>query len=107
MIYHISPSQFLGFQINPLSKVPLSINSLHSLMHLSSFHLCLLLQILASSVQLHLHVLCHLMCLVSSVLDNRLNTFTFMFLIWSGTYILAYGLLIVLQLPLHLFTLIL
>ena len=72
-------------------------------MHLSSFHVCLLLQILASSVHLHLRVLCHFICLVSLVLENRLNTFTFMFLIWSGTHILAYGLLIVLQLPLHLF----
>ena len=86
--------------------VPLSINSLHSHMHLSSFHLCLFLKILTSKLDLHLHVLCHFMCLVSLVLDNRLNAFTFMFLIWSGTHILAYGLLIVLQLPLHLFILI-
>ena len=34
-----SHSQVLGFQINPLSHIPLSINSLHSHLHLSSFHL--------------------------------------------------------------------
>ena len=70
-------------------------------MYLSSFHICLLLQILASSVHLHLHVLCHFMYLVSLVLDNRLNTFTVMFLTLSGTHILAYGSLIVLQLLFH------
>ena len=42
------------------------------------------------------------MCLVILVLDIRLNTLTFLFLILSGTKILAYGSLIVLQLPLHL-----
>ena len=44
-------------------------------MHLSSFHLRLLLQILASSVHLYLHVLYHFMCLVSLVLSNRLIYF--------------------------------
>ena len=46
------------------------------------------------------------MCLVSLVFDSRLNTLTFVFLMLSGTHILAYGSLIVLQLPLHLFILI-
>ena len=36
-----------------------------------------------------------------------LNTLTFMLLMVSGTHNLAYGLLIVFQLPLHLFVLIL
>ena len=39
-----SHSQLLGFQTYPLSNTPLSINSLHSHLHLSSLHLCLLLQ---------------------------------------------------------------
>ena len=41
------------------------------------------------------------------VLDIRLNTLTFMFLIVSGKHNLAYGSLIVLQLPKHLFIVIL
>ena len=86
-----SHSQLLGFQLNPLSHIPLSINSLHSDLHLSSFHLCLLLQTLASNLHLHLQVLCHSICLVSLVLDIRLNTLTFMFLIVLGTHKLAYG----------------
>ena len=67
-------SQLLGFQIDPLSHIPLSINSL------PSFHFCLLLQTLASNLHLHLHVLRHSVCLVSLVFDIRLNTLTFMFL---------------------------
>ena len=55
---------------------------------------------------MHLHVLCHSMCLVSLVLEIRLNTLTFMFLMVSGTHNLAHGSLIALQLPLHLFILI-
>ena len=39
----------------------------------------LLLQTLASNLHLHLHVSCHFMCLVSLVLDIRLNTLTFKF----------------------------
>ena len=46
------------------------------------------------------------MRLVSLVLEIRLNTLTLVFLISLGTHILAYGSLIVLQLPLHLFILI-
>ena len=95
----------LGFQINLLLQIPLSINSLHSHLHFSSSYLCLLLQTLASSLHLHLQVLCHSICLVSLVLEIRLNTMTFMFLMVSGTHNLAYGFLIVLKLLLHLFML--
>ena len=90
--------QSLGFQIKSLSHIPLSINSLHSHLHLYSFHLCLLLKTLASRLHLHLQVSCHSMCLVSLVLDIRLNSLAFMFLITSGTHTLAYGSLILLQL---------
>ena len=102
-----SHSKLLGFQINPLSHIPLSIIYLHSDLHLSSFHLCLLLQILALNLHMHLQVSCHIICLVSLILDIKLNTLTFMFLATSGTHNLAYGSLILLQLTLHLFTLIL
>ena len=44
-------AQLIGFQVYPLSDTPLSINSLHSHQHLSLFHLCLLLQTIASNVQ--------------------------------------------------------
>ena len=54
---------------------------------------------------MHLHVSCHFIDLVSLFLDIRLNTLTFKFFTLSGTQILAYGSLILLQLPLHLFTL--
>ena len=74
-----SHSQLLGFQINSLSHIPLSINSLHLHLHLPSFHHYLLLQTLASNLHLHLQVLCHSICLVSLVPDIRLNTLTFMF----------------------------
>ena len=102
-----SHSQVLGFQINALSHIPLSINSLNSHLYLSSFHLFLLLQTLALILHMHLQVPCQIMCLVSLILDIKLNTLTFMFLTVSRTYNLAYGSLIPLQLPLHLFTLIL
>ena len=65
MSHDLSHSQFqlLGLQINPLSRLSLSLNScLHSHLHLSSFHICLLLQTLASNLHLHLRVLCHSMC---------------------------------------------
>ena len=100
-------SHWLGFQISPLSQVPLSMNCLLSHMHLSSFRLCLLLQTLASSLHLHLHVSCQSIYLVSLVVDIRLNTLTFKFLTTSGIHNFAYGSLILLQLPLHLLVLIL
>ena len=96
--------QLLGFQINSLSHTPLSINSLYPDIHLSSFRLCLLLQTLASNLHLHLQVSYHSICLVSVVLDIRLGTLTFVSL---TTHNLAYGPLILLQLPLHVFILIL
>ena len=56
---------------------------------------------------MHLQLLCHSMCLVSLVLAIRLNTLTLKSFTVSGTQIFAYGLLILFQLPLHLFILIL
>ena len=53
---------------------------------------------------MHLQVSCQFMCLVSLVLDIRLNTLTFKSFTVSGTQIFAYGSLMLLQLPLHLFT---
>ena len=63
-----SHSQLLGFQIYHLSHTPLSINYLHSHLHLSSFQHCLLLQTLASNPHLHLNVSCHsnVSCFISS-----------------------------------------
>ena len=74
MIYHIHTR----IPNKSLSHIPLSINCIHSHLHLSSFHLCcLLLQTLPSNLHLHFQVLCHFMCLVSLVLDIRLNTILF------------------------------
>ena len=84
-----SDSQLLGFQINPLSHKPLSIHSLHSHLHLSSFQRCLLLQTPASKLYLLLHISCHSMCFVSLVLDIRLNSLTFKVFTTSGTHIFA------------------
>ena len=74
-----SHSQLLLFQINHSLHIPLSINFLHSYLHLSLFHLCLLLQTLASSLNLHLHVLCYSACFVSLGIAIRLNTLAFKF----------------------------
>ena len=100
-------SQLLGFQINPLSHIPLSINYLHSHLHLFLFQRCLLLQTIPSNLHLHLHFSCHSINLVSVVLDIRLNTLIFKIFTISGTQIFEYGSLILLQLPLHLLILIL
>ena len=51
-----SLSQLLEFEINPSLHTPLSINSLHSHLHLSSFQHYFLLQTLSSNLHLHLHV---------------------------------------------------
>ena len=103
-----SQLQLIGFQASPLPHLSLSINSsLHSRLHLSLIHLCLLLQILESSLHLQLQFSCHSMCLLRLLHEMKLNTLTFMFLTASGTHNLAYGSLILLQLPLHLFALIL
>ena len=104
---HTSHSQLLGFQINHLSHIPLSINSLHSHLHLFLFQRCLLFQTIASNLQLHLNVSCHSINLVSLVLDIKLNTLTFKFFTTSGAQVFTYGLLALLQLPLHLLVLIL
>ena len=98
-----SHSQLLGFQINPLSYILLSITSLHSHLQLFLFQSYFLLQTLASSLHLHLQVSCISICLVSLVLDIRLNTLTFIFLTTLGTHNFSCGSLILLQLPLHLF----
>ena len=71
MIYHIY-TQLLGFQAYPLSHAPLSINYLHSHLHLSLFQCCLLLQAIESNLHSHLHLSHHFMCLVALVLDIRL-----------------------------------
>ena len=103
-----SQAQLLGFQINPLSHIPLSIkSSLHSHLHLPSFHICLLFQTAEVNLHTHLQVSCHIICIVSLILDIRLNTFTFKLLVISGIQIFAYGLFMLPQLPPHLFTLIL
>ena len=81
-----SHSQLFGFQMNPLSHTPLSINSLHLYRHLSLFQRCLLLQTLGSSLYLHLQVSCYSICLVSLVVENRLRTLIFEFLTTSGTH---------------------
>ena len=72
-----SQSQLLGFQINTLSHIPLSINYLHSHLHLSLFHLCLLLQTLASNLHLHLQFSCRFICLISLVYEILYNIILF------------------------------
>ena len=59
-----SHSQLLGFQINSLSHLPLSINSLHLYLHLPLLQHCLLLQTLASNLHLHLQVSYHFICVI-------------------------------------------
>ena len=76
----LSKSQLLILEINPLSHIPFSINSLHS-----SFNYILHSQTLASSLDLYLQVSCHFICLVSLVLDIRLNILTCMPLTISET----------------------
>ena len=98
-----SQSQILGFQINHLLHLPLPINSLHWHLQLSSFQRCLLLQMFASNLHLHLQISCHFIYLPSLFLHIRLNTLTFILLATSGTHKFGYGSLILLRLPLHLF----
>ena len=54
---------------------------------------------------MHLHASCHFIDLVSLVNVINLNTLTFKFFTVSEIQILAYGSLILLQLPLYLFIL--
>ena len=107
MLYDLSHShsQLIGFQINSLPHIRLSIDSLHSHLHLSLFQRCLLLETFASNLHLHLQVSCQFICVASLVLDIRLNNLTFMFLATSGTNNYAYGSLILLELRLQLQTL--
>ena len=57
---------------------------------------------LISNEHLHVQVSFHDICLLSLVLDIRLNTLLVILLTISGLNNLAYGSLILLQLPLHL-----
>ena len=110
MSHDLSHSQgkLLGFQIYALSHDILLIkSSLHLDLHLSLFHICLLLQTAEVNLHIHLQVLCDIIYLVSLLLDIKLNTLIFVFLMISGRHNLAYGSLTLLQRPLHLFTLIL
>ena len=65
----------------------------------------LLLQTLVPNLHLQLQVSCYSTYLASLGLDIRLSTLMFMFLATSETHSFAYGWLILLQLPLHLFVL--
>ena len=94
--------QLLRFQINPLSYIPLSVNSLHSHLHLLFF------QRFYYYKHLHLIYVCiytfHAIriFLASLVLEISLNTLIFMFLTIPATHKCAYELLLLLKLPLHL-----
>ena len=85
MLHYLSHShsQALEFQINPLSQILLPTNSLHSHLHLSLLNICQLLQTPALNLHMHLQVSCHTIYLVSLVIDIKLNTFTFRFLMTS------------------------
>ena len=75
-----SHSQLLGLQLNPLSQTILSTKSSpDSHLHLSSFYICLLLQTATLNLHTHLQVSCHNICLISLIIDIRLNTSTFIF----------------------------
>ena len=99
---NLSTNFFLHLQFSQSKYSATSYDLSHSHSQLLIFQINLL-----SHLHLHLNVLCHSMCLVSLVLDIRLNTLTFKFLTTSETYNFARGLLIQLQLPLHLLVLIL
>ena len=90
-----------------LAEVIPFLNSLHSHLNLLSFQRCSFLQTLLLGLHLHFHVSCHSVLLVPLVPDTRLNTLTFYFSTTSGTHSFVDGLLILLQLPLHLLVLIL
>ena len=65
-------------------------------------HFCLLLQIIGSNLHTHLQLSRHFICFVFFVHDIKSNTFTVIFLITSGIHTIEYGLLTLLQFPLHL-----
>ena len=86
-------------QINPLSHTPLSINSLH--------YTCIYLHSSAVYYYKHCHLIYTCIYKFHVILDIRLNTLAYKFFTISVTHNFACGLLIFLQLPLHLFILIL
>ena len=96
--------QLLGFQTNSLSHFLLTE---HSHLHLSLFCFCLLLRIIGSNLHSHLQLSCHFIRFVLFFHDIRSNTFKVMFFdnIWNTYSRIWVGVL--LQFPLHLFTLIL
>ena len=68
----------------------------------------IIIPMLLITTYLHLEFPCRFICficLVSFVIDIRLNTLAFVLLTASGTHNFAYGSLILLRLPLHLTTL--
>ena len=61
-----SHEQVLGFQIYPLSHTNSLIeSSLHSHLHLSLFHVCLILQTAEVNLHIHLQDSCHIICRAS------------------------------------------
>ena len=101
-----SHSQILELQkkISSLSHMPLSINLLLYQLLLLLLQCCLLLKTFASNLHIHFQVSCHSICIFLFVIEIRLNTLTFMFLTIRGTRRFPYGSIILLQLPVHLFT---
>ena len=102
LLFLYSHLQLLVFQIKLLLHFLLTK---HSHLHLILFHFCLLLQIIWSNLHSYLQLLCHFICFVLFFHGIRSNTFAVIFLTTFGTHTLAYGLLILLQFPPHLFTL--
>ena len=99
-----SHSQLLMFQTKSSSHF---LSTKHSHLHLFLFHFCLLSQTIESSLQTHLQLSWKVICFVVFTNVIKSNIFTVTFFIISGMHTLAYGLMILLQFPLHLFTLIL
>ena len=92
MIYRIRTHNYLDSkQILYHILLCQSILSIHTCIYLYSTFAYYHKQTLACNLHVHLHVSCRFMCLVSLVLDIKLNTPTFTFLITSRTHIFAYG----------------
>ena len=96
-----SDSHILGFQTNPSSYLPLSINSLNLHLHLSLFNVAYYYKHL-HLIYIYMNKSYAIIYDVSIILDIRLSNLIFMSLITSGTHNLADGLLKPLLLPLHL-----
>ena len=96
--------QLLIFQTKSLSHF---LFTKHSHLHLSLLHFCLLLQTIGSNLQTYLQLSWKVICFVLFVNVIKSNILTVTFLTISGIYTLEYGLLILLQFPLHLFILML